>query len=228
MMEADLWRDKFVMFEQYAERLSAKAGQLRSKIGKEQRETKHLSGLVHLTAAEKAKLQTQLRDMEVAHKEALVELERMHETVALGLGHCEGDVAYDLCGCYWCLVLRRAAHPSLGLIVLSALILTGHLQLGVSIPENTRETPVMIVSELCSNGDLFDNICNVPTPSLKKVPRRQYQITAKGTTRTEGRSPFIYFIVAFTIRELPNYQTSVIKTDQVFVSPEGNVRLIIR
>jgi hypothetical protein len=58
MMEADLWRDKFVTFEQYAERLSAKAGQLRSKIGKEQRETKRLSGLVHLTAAEKAKLQT--------------------------------------------------------------------------------------------------------------------------------------------------------------------------
>jgi hypothetical protein len=45
------------------------------------------------------------------------------------------------------------------------------LQLGVSIPENTRETPVMIVSELCSNGDLFDYIRNVPAPSLKKVVR---------------------------------------------------------
>ncbi|KAH0830679.1 kinase-like domain-containing protein [Lanmaoa asiatica] len=41
--------------------------------------------------------------------------------------------------------------------------------LGVSIPENTRETPVMIVSELCSNGDLFDYIRNVPAPSLYKV-----------------------------------------------------------
>lgn len=81
MTEADLWRDKFVTFEQYAERLSAEAGQLRSKIGKEQRETKRLSGLVHLTAAEKAKLQTQLHDTEVAHKEALVELERMRETM---------------------------------------------------------------------------------------------------------------------------------------------------
>jgi nicotinamide N-methyltransferase len=58
MTEADLWRDKFVTFEQYAERLSAEAGQLRSKIGKEQRETKRLSGLVNLTAAEKAKLQS--------------------------------------------------------------------------------------------------------------------------------------------------------------------------
>ncbi|KAI0362629.1 kinase-like protein [Trametes cingulata] len=41
--------------------------------------------------------------------------------------------------------------------------------LGVSIPENTRETPVMIVSELCSNGDLFDYIRNVNPPSLYRV-----------------------------------------------------------
>lgn len=42
-------------------------------------------------------------------------------------------------------------------------------QLGVSIPENTRETPVMIVSELCTNGDLFDYVRNVQPPSLYKV-----------------------------------------------------------
>lgn len=42
-------------------------------------------------------------------------------------------------------------------------------QIGVSIPENTKETPVMIVSELCANGDLFDYIRNVPAPSLYKV-----------------------------------------------------------
>ncbi|KAF8197574.1 hypothetical protein BJ912DRAFT_953883 [Pholiota molesta] len=41
--------------------------------------------------------------------------------------------------------------------------------LGVSIPENTKETPVMIVSELCSNGDLFDYIRNVHAPTLHKV-----------------------------------------------------------
>jgi hypothetical protein len=45
-------------------------------------------------------------------------------------------------------------------------------QLGVSIPENTRETPVMIVSELCSNGDLFDYVRNVNPPSMHKVVRR--------------------------------------------------------
>jgi nicotinamide N-methyltransferase len=55
--ESDLWRDKFVTFEQYAEKLSAEANQLRAKINKEQRETKRLSGLVTLTAAEKSKLQ---------------------------------------------------------------------------------------------------------------------------------------------------------------------------
>ncbi|KAF6766037.1 AEX-3 domain-containing protein [Ephemerocybe angulata] len=56
MTESDLWRDKFATFEQYAEKLSNEATQLRTKINKEQRETKRLSGLVTLTAAEKAKL----------------------------------------------------------------------------------------------------------------------------------------------------------------------------
>ncbi|KAG6851061.1 hypothetical protein H0H93_002953 [Arthromyces matolae] len=81
MTESDLWRDKFVTFEQYAEKLSAEANQLRTKIGKEQRETKRLSGLVTLTAAEKSKLQNQLKETEFAHKEAVLELERMRETM---------------------------------------------------------------------------------------------------------------------------------------------------
>lgn len=57
MTESDLWREKFVTFEQYAEKLSGEANDLRSKIGKEQRESKRLTGLVSLTAAEKQKLQ---------------------------------------------------------------------------------------------------------------------------------------------------------------------------
>lgn len=52
------------------------------------------------------------------------------------------------------------------------------MQLGVSIPENTRDTPVMIVSELCSNGDLFDYIRNVNPPSLYRVVSRA-RIAAK-------------------------------------------------
>ena len=57
MTESDLWRDKFVTFEQYAEKLSLEANDLRSKINREQRETKRLSGLVTMTTVEKTKLQ---------------------------------------------------------------------------------------------------------------------------------------------------------------------------
>ncbi|KAJ7169903.1 DENN domain-containing protein [Mycena filopes] len=81
MTESDLWRDKFVTFETYAEKLSSEATQLRTKINKEQRETKRLSGLVTLTAAEKSRLQNQLKDTESAHTEARAELERMRETM---------------------------------------------------------------------------------------------------------------------------------------------------
>ncbi|KAI0275070.1 hypothetical protein BC834DRAFT_815136 [Gloeopeniophorella convolvens] len=81
MTESDLWRDKFVTFEQYAEKLSLEANDLRSKINKEQRETKRLSGLVTMTAVEKTKLQNQLRETEVAHRDALVELQTMRETM---------------------------------------------------------------------------------------------------------------------------------------------------
>lgn len=81
MTESDLWRDKFVTFEQYAEKLSAEASDLRSKINKEQKETKRLSSMITMTAAEKSKLQSQLKETEMAHKEALEELSRMKETM---------------------------------------------------------------------------------------------------------------------------------------------------
>ncbi|KAG0697001.1 hypothetical protein DFH29DRAFT_174803 [Suillus ampliporus] len=62
--------------------------------------------------------------------------------------------------------------------------------LGVSIPENTRETPVMIVSELCSNGDLFDYVRNVPAPSLKKVLHIMLDI-ARGLEYLHMRKPSV-------------------------------------
>ncbi|KAG2116579.1 uncharacterized protein F5147DRAFT_673515 [Suillus discolor] len=62
--------------------------------------------------------------------------------------------------------------------------------LGVSIPENTRETPVMIVSELCSNGDLFDYIRNVPAPSLKKVLSIMLDV-ARGMEYLHMRKPSV-------------------------------------
>lgn len=57
MTESELWRQKFVAFEGYAEKLSAEAGELRAKINKEQRESKRLSGLVGIAAHEKHMLQ---------------------------------------------------------------------------------------------------------------------------------------------------------------------------
>ncbi|THH10287.1 hypothetical protein EW145_g1443 [Phellinidium pouzarii] len=62
--------------------------------------------------------------------------------------------------------------------------------LGVSIPENTRETPVMIVSELCSNGDLFDYVRNVPAPSLYKVLSMMLDI-ARGVQYLHERKPSV-------------------------------------
>ncbi|KAJ7744952.1 hypothetical protein DFH07DRAFT_963486 [Mycena maculata] len=62
--------------------------------------------------------------------------------------------------------------------------------LGVSIPENTRETPVMIVSELCSNGDLFDYVRNVPAPSLNKVLAMMLDI-ARGLEYLHLRKPSV-------------------------------------
>lgn len=57
MTESDLWRDKFVTFEQYTEKLSLEANELCSKINREQREMKRLSGLVTMTVVEKTKVQ---------------------------------------------------------------------------------------------------------------------------------------------------------------------------
>ncbi|KAJ7272071.1 hypothetical protein B0H12DRAFT_1228910 [Mycena haematopus] len=62
--------------------------------------------------------------------------------------------------------------------------------LGVSIPENTRETPVMIVSELCSNGDLFDYVRNVTAPSLNKVLAMMLDI-ARGLEYLHLRKPSV-------------------------------------
>ncbi|KAI3616708.1 tkl protein kinase [Moniliophthora roreri] len=62
--------------------------------------------------------------------------------------------------------------------------------LGVSIPENTRETPVMIVSELCTNGDLFDYIRNVNPPTLHKVLAIMLDI-ARGLEYLHTRKPSV-------------------------------------
>lgn len=98
MTESDLWREKFVTFEKYAEKLSVESSELRAKINKEQRESRRLSGLVSVTAQEKIRLQSrafplrsllqyvltgcvELQDTERAHKDARTELERMRAEI---------------------------------------------------------------------------------------------------------------------------------------------------
>lgn len=58
MTESDLWRDKFITFESYAEKLSLEASDLRQKMTRERGEAKRLSGLVTSTSVEKAQLQS--------------------------------------------------------------------------------------------------------------------------------------------------------------------------
>ena len=95
MTESDLWREKFITFEHYAEKLSNEAAELRAKINKEQKESKRLSSLITLTATEKAKLEereclrimidveiplysfSELREVEGAHRAAMTEVEAM-------------------------------------------------------------------------------------------------------------------------------------------------------
>ncbi|KAG8691546.1 hypothetical protein FRC11_001536 [Ceratobasidium sp. 423] len=81
MSESELWREKFVAFEGYAEKLSAEAAELRQKVGKEQRESRRLSGLVTVGAQEKEKLAQMLAAKENEHQAALVELESMRQNM---------------------------------------------------------------------------------------------------------------------------------------------------
>lgn len=43
--------------------------------------------------------------------------------------------------------------------------------IGVSIPPPPRDVPCMIITELCSNGDMFDFIRNTPAPSDVEIVR---------------------------------------------------------
>lgn len=62
--------------------------------------------------------------------------------------------------------------------------------IGVSIPEDPRHVPCMIVSELCSNGDLFDYIRNTSAPCDAEVFRILLE-TARGLEYLHTRTPAI-------------------------------------
>ncbi|KAI0764430.1 hypothetical protein BC629DRAFT_1442960 [Irpex lacteus] len=79
----DLWTrgDKFVTFEQYVEKLSVEANDLRGKINREQKESKILSSMITMTTVAKAKHQNRLVETKSVHKDALLELEKMKDTM---------------------------------------------------------------------------------------------------------------------------------------------------
>ena len=61
---------------------------------------------------------------------------------------------------------------------------------GICIPDDNGSVPCMLVSELCENGDLFDYIRNVPTPSLKRLLGLMLDI-ARGLEYLHTRKPSI-------------------------------------
>ncbi|CAD6986497.1 unnamed protein product [Tilletia controversa] len=62
--------------------------------------------------------------------------------------------------------------------------------IGVSIPEEPSAVPVMIVTELCSNGDLFDYIRNTSAPADEEIYRIMLE-TARGLAYLHTRKPAI-------------------------------------
>ena len=62
--------------------------------------------------------------------------------------------------------------------------------IGVSVPPNPQSVPIMIVSELCSNGDLFDYIRNTPPPPDADLFRLLLEI-ARGLEYLHTRTPMV-------------------------------------
>lgn len=64
--------------------------------------------------------------------------------------------------------------------------------IGVSVPDDPlkNSVPIMIISEICPNGDLFDYIRNVPSPGFKKICGLMRDIS-KGLDYLHSRDPTI-------------------------------------
>ncbi|KAF8758665.1 Protein tyrosine kinase [Rhizoctonia solani] len=84
--------------------------------------------------------------------------------------------------------------------------------LGVSIPENPRDTPVMMVSELCANGDLFDYIRNVPVPSLRKVLSLMLDIARGIKYLHEHKPPVTAKIADFGLAKVKQSTRSMVRS----------------
>ena len=79
MQESQSWDSQFTQFQGFTEKLSSEAMDLRTKLEKERREAKRLSGVVSESKTAQEELKTKLQKAEEAHKEALEELERIEE-----------------------------------------------------------------------------------------------------------------------------------------------------
>ncbi|TIA88949.1 hypothetical protein E3P81_03195 [Wallemia ichthyophaga] len=77
VVKSEQWKKRFEQFESYAERLSWEASHLRSKIDRERRESKRLSGMVIQQTKARDSLVNQLRQTEFLRAGALAELDVM-------------------------------------------------------------------------------------------------------------------------------------------------------
>ncbi|GAA5826786.1 hypothetical protein JCM5353_003234 [Sporobolomyces roseus] len=74
MTESSEWRDNFEVFKAYSERLSKESLALKTRLEKERREARRLTGLVEQERARHYELETSLEATEVAREQALAEL----------------------------------------------------------------------------------------------------------------------------------------------------------
>ncbi|BEI89114.1 uncharacterized protein CcaverHIS019_0204760 [Cutaneotrichosporon cavernicola] len=81
MLEGEHWKQKFEMFEKYAERLTQESNDLKGKIDKEQREARRLSNINTEQTKINAELQEKLGQTEGARAEAMRQLSDMHHSI---------------------------------------------------------------------------------------------------------------------------------------------------
>lgn len=77
MQESQSWNSQFTQFQGFTEKLSSEAIDLRTKLEKERREAKRLSGVISESKHAQEELSKRLLNAEEAHKEALEELEKI-------------------------------------------------------------------------------------------------------------------------------------------------------